>query len=356
LNITLMKKLDGLLGTLAAAVLPPARRGRLGELRRILVIRPGGIGDGVLLAPALTALKERFPVATVTVLAEARNAAFFSLCPAVSTVLLYHKPGDLARVLKGGYDLVIDTEQWHRLSAVVARLTRSPISIGYATNERRRLFAHGVGYSHDDYEVQSFFRLLEPLGITPPDAVPVPFLKVPAAADQRAAVLLAPLAGKNYIAVFPGASIVERRWGAAKFRAVAEAMAADGYAVVVVGGEGDQLDGAQIARDLGLNLAGKTSLAETAAVLAKSSVLLSGDSGVLHLAVGLAVPTVSLFGPGLVAKWGPQGAHDVILNKHLPCSPCTRFGTTPPCPAKGRCLSDISVAEVSAALRALLGR
>jgi len=355
-NIKLMKRIDAVAGTLLAAALPPARGKFTGEPRRILVIRPGGLGDALLLAPALLDLKGRFPQAELTVLAEARNAGAFQLCPAVDRVLFYHDPAQLRQAVAGRFDLVIDSEQWHRLSAVVTRLTRAPLLIGFATNNRRRLFSHQVAYSHDDYEVESFLKLLAPLGIAsfPPTA---PFLSVPDEAARRAAELLLPLDGRPWVALFPGASIPERRWGAERFRPVAEHLLLRGLQVVVVGGEADRSDGDFIvSRCGGLNLAGKTSLPETAAVIARSLLLLSGDSGVLHLAVGLNVPTVSLFGPGIQAKWGPRGDRHVVLNRGLSCSPCTRFGSTPPCPIGARCLSEIEVGQVVSAVLDLLER
>ena len=324
---------------------------------RILLIRPGGIGDAVLLVPAILALKERFPGAHISVLAEKRNGSAFALCPAVDRLLLYDTPSGLAAALRGGFDLVIDTEQWHRLSAVVARLACAPFSIGFASNSRSRLFSHAVPYSHDDYEAASFFHLLAPLGIAPPAVLKVPFLAVPGEAFSRAEALLASLGGTPFVALFTGASIAERRWGAERFGEVAARLAAAGVPVVVVGGKGDAADGELVVRGLGgLNLAGRTTLAETAAVIARSALLLSGDSGVLHLAVGLGIPTVSLFGPGIEAKWGPQGVGDIVLNHRLPCSPCTRFGTTPPCPCQARCLSGITVEEVADAVEKLLVR
>ncbi|HEX9078647.1 MAG TPA: glycosyltransferase family 9 protein, partial [Desulfuromonadaceae bacterium] len=128
-----------------------------------------------------------------------------------------------------------------------------------------------------------------------------------------------------------------------------------GVAVVVVGGKEDRGQGEVIvAGGAGLNLAGRTSLSETAAVVQMSSLLLSGDSGVLHIAVGLGVPTVSLFGPGRAAKWAPRGEHHTVIAKGLPCSPCTTFGTTPPCPVGTRCMREITVDEVFNAVSMLL--
>lgn len=122
-----------------------------------------------------------------------------------------------------------------------------------------------------------------------------------------------------------------------------------------MGGKEDRQQGDMIAGGgLGLNLAGLTSLPETAAVIQQSSLLLSGDSGVLHIAVGLGVPTVSLFGPGMVKKWAPQGDRHIVINKGLPCSPCTTFGTTPHCPIDTQCMRNITVDEVVNAVTMLL--
>lgn len=357
-KIVLLKKLDSLLGPVLVRIssLLRPRGAALGKPASVLLLRPGGIGDAVLLMPAIVALKESFPDAVITVLAERRNGSAFSLCPAVDHLLLYDRPADLWKAIRGGYQVVIDTEQWHRLSAVVARLTRAPVSIGFATNDRKRLFAHRAGYSHEEYEAASFFRLLAPLGITPPATVSAPFLTVPEKASRRVAELL-PLSGKPLLTVFPGASIAERRWGGERYREVADLLAGEGVLVAVVGGKEDAEEGEMVVAGCGgVNLAGKTSLAETAAVIARSALLISGDSGVLHIAVGLGVPTVSLFGPGIEAKWGPKGEGDVVLNRRLSCSPCTRFGTTPPCPIQARCLSGITPLEVAQAARELLAR
>jgi ADP-heptose:LPS heptosyltransferase len=354
LNIKLMKSVDKVLGGMAARLLPAPRQREVGEPRRVLVIRPGGIGDAVMLVPALLALEEKFPQAEITVLAEQRNAAAFSLCCAVDHLLRYDDKGELLKAVRGNFDVVIDSEQWHRLSAVVARLTGAPVSIGFATNDRKRLFTEKVPYSHDEYEADSFMKLLAPLGITPP-ASAAPFLSIPEQAAQRAEALLPMFPRKGYLALFPGASIPERRWGAERFRQVADHLALRGIPVVVIGGKEDAEDGDWIVRGSGgVNLAGKSSLLESAAVVERSALLVSGDSGILHIGVGLGIPTVSLFGPGIEAKWGPRGEGHIVLNRELPCSPCTRFGTTPPCPDKARCLSEIPPAEVVKAVMALL--
>jgi len=353
-NVRLMKCIDAAFGQIAASCLPgPAKQTLPSPISSYLIIRPGGIGDAALLAPTIHAIKKVSPLASITVLAEHRNAGVFALIASVDRTFCYDNPREFIQALRPRYDVVIDTEQWHRLSAVVARLVRAAVSIGFGTNLRRRMFTDTVVYSHNDYESLSFSHLLQPLGIdATASAFEIPFLEVPDAASLKAASLLQPLHDAPFVALYPGASIRERRWGADRFRQVSEMLLDAGIRTVVVGNMDDQRQGEEITcGGAGLNVAGLTSLAETAAVIKKSMLLLCGDSGLLHLAVGLGVSTVSLFGPGRARKWAPEGNHHVVITKNLTCSPCTVFGTTPPCPHDSCCMSDITVNEVVTAVK-----
>ncbi|MHB8121799.1 MAG: glycosyltransferase family 9 protein [Desulfuromonadaceae bacterium] len=355
MKLRLLKIIDRLVGSVITACLPVAQMRPFQSPGHVLLIRPGGIGDAVLLASLINAIKNKYPHICITILAEQRNAAVFSFIAGVDKVFRYDSPNELIQTLLGKYDVVIDTEQWHHLSALVARLVRALIKIGFDTNERRRMFTHAIEYDHDAYEADNFISLLKPLGIDCPRDVEAPTLSVPLQAACRADELLKELCAEIFIVIFPGASIPEKRWGADNFRQVAKMLSIFGIKIVVVGGKEDRRQGEVIVGGgLGVNLVGLTSLPETAAVIQKSSLLLSGDSGVLHIAVGLGIPTVSLFGPGNAKKWAPRGERHIVINKELPCSPCTVFGTTPPCPNNNRCMSDITVDEVVNAVTMLL--
>jgi ADP-heptose:LPS heptosyltransferase len=356
-NIRFVKYIDTIFGTLLTRLLSAPSSGPLLTPGRILIIRPGGIGDAVHLVPVIKALRKTFPETVIDILAEKRNGAVFSLTNDVTNLFRYDTLPGLFSVFRKKYDLVIDTEQWHRLSAVIARLAGAAVIIGYATNERINMFTHPVNYSHDDYEMDSFFNLLTPLHITcRADSVP-PFLSVPESARLKTVGLLGDLAAKPFAVLFPGASIKERRWGVQKFIDLAENLQEKGIPSVVIGGSDDSVYGERIAGGgHALNLAGKTSLVETAAVIDQSALLISGDSGILHIGVGLGKPTVSLFGPGIAKKWAPKGSRHFVINKCLPCSPCTRFGYTPKCPIDTKCMSDITADEVFEEVMRLLER
>lgn len=355
MQTALLKIIDNYLGWFACVVLGQPAYQKTEAPATILIIRPGGIGDAVLLASTVSCLKKTYPCCHISVLAEQRNAGVFALIPDVDHVLSYDIPREFIQALWGKFDVVIDTEQWYRLSAVLARLVRTPVKIGFGTNERRRMFTHCVQYDSGAYETDNFHALLKPLGVDCQLDLQAVTLSVPLQAISTANRKLQSLGPKTFVAVFPGASTPEKRWGADKFRQVAEMLSAFGINIVVVGGKEDRQQGDLIAGGgLGLNLAGMTSLPETAAIIQRSSLLVSGDSGVLHIAAGLGIPTVSLFGPGRVEKWAPRGDRHIVLTKGLPCSPCTVFGNTLPCPHNIQCMSDITVDEVVNAVTVLL--
>lgn len=354
INLSL-KSIDRVFGHFLCNMIFRPKNEILAKKNQILIIRPGGIGDAVLLASSVRCLKNIHPHIHITILAEQRNAGVLSLISGVDNVLSYDIPYEFIQALLGRYDVVIDTEQWYRLSAVVARLVRAPMKIGFDTNERRRMFTHCVRYDPCAYESDNFLALLKPLEVDSLHDAGTVSLSVPPQSVTTAKQLLQPLGSESFVAIFPGASIPEKRWGVQRFRQMAEMLSVFRIRIVLVGGTEDREQGEVITiGGLGLNLAGLTSLSETAAVIQRSALLVSGDSGVLHIAAGLGVPTVSLFGTGMTKKWAPQGDRHIVINKGLPCSPCTTFGNTPPCPVEAKCMQEITVDEVVNAVTMLL--
>ncbi len=357
MKLKLLKFLDKYLGTFAVSLLPRPVRRKCNLPASFLIIRPGGIGDAVILLPVIRRLKDTFPQASLDVLVEKRNAEIFTMSPCVDKVLLYDNWKHLSVTVFNNYDVVIDTEQWHRLSAVIARLTNAKMLIGFATNKRKKLFSHPITYSHDDFELDSFNNLLRPLNFKKQRKIDVPYLEIPRETDARATKLLAPLNNRPFVAIFPGASVPEKRWGIDNFIKLASVLHQKEIPFAVLGSKSDLAQAEFILRGTsGLNLAGKTSLVETSSVISKSRALVSGDSGLLHIASALGKPTVSLFGPSSVKKWAPKGTSHVVICMALPCSPCSKFGYTPKCPLDAKCMADISFEEVERAVVKLFCR
>ncbi len=354
-----LKRFDGIFGRLACSLARASISPRSDIVsespQKILVIRPGGIGDAALLYPALRVLRENFRDSEINVLAEKRNAGILKGCHYIDNLFLYdlRPPIELFKVLRVNYDIVIDTEQWHRFTAIASYLTKAPIRVGFQTNERAELFTHPVSYSHGDYEVYSFLNLISAItGEKYTFDEDEPFIPLDPSLISRFCQPILELrrGGSGVVGVFTGATVLERRWGVDNFALVSKLLSKEGIRTVVVGGNAEIEDAMEFERIAGrenvLNFVGRTSLMETAAVISQVDLFITGDTGLMHIAYGVGTPTVSLFGAGIQKKWAPIGKRHITINRNLSCSPCTRFGYTPKCPYDIKCLRDITVEEV----------
>ena len=351
----LLKALDAVLGPALCAAFsrvqraPEARTLRDFPGGRVLVVRPGGIGDAALLLPTLRALRAAAPGSAVDVLCESRNAPVFELSGLADRILRDDAaPFAALRALRrGGYAAVLDTEQFHRFSAVLAAWTRAPLRVGFnVAPARLGLYTHTVPYDLQGPEDAQFGRILAAAlgvpavglpprsGTIPPDRIPPPPEGLP----------------ERFVAIHPGGSVPCKRWGAERYAALASALRERaGLPCVLVGAEADRPAAARIAREAGaVDLCGRLDLAGTAAVLARAETLVGPDSGIAHLAVAAGARAVVLFGPGDPLKWGPPPDRGVALREPLPCSPCSMFGYTKPCRANA-CMAALSVERVLAA-------
>jgi ADP-heptose:LPS heptosyltransferase len=154
-------------------------------------------------------------------------------------------------------------------------------------------------------------------------------LQVPEAATDKVATLLASLGGRPLIALAPGSKMPAKRWFLPRYveicRRIVEQHAQLG--LVVLGGAEDRVAGDAIVEAVGaaraLNLAGETTIIESAAVLARSSLYLGNDTGTMHLAATMAVPCVAVFTSRENRDtWAPWGDDHAVLRRDLPCSGC----------------------------------
>lgn len=361
MKTAIIKFLDYCIGKPLCYFLPLFRNnaGTNGSFHKILIIRPGGIGDAVLLYPCLKILKNANRSAQIDVLAEKRNAGIFKGCKYIDALYLYDDFSNmnLFLVLRKGYDMVIDTEQWHRLSAIICFLTGAKVRVGFATNERQKLLTNSVFYRQDDYEVISFMNLLSEItGKRYKFDENEAFLNFEA--PRYIDFLRYRDKYKTMVGIFSGATVKERKWGVQNYSFVANRLLDNQVGVVLLGGKGETTDSVYFRKFLGgrdyLDLIGKTELDETKNIISDLDVLVSADSGLMHIAYGVGTKTVSLFGAGIEKKWAPPGAENHVINKELSCSPCTRFGYTPNCSYNVKCLKDIKPEEVFTTVSGML--
>lgn len=334
-------------------------------LKRILIIRPGGIGDMILMLPSISAISERFPDAEIDIVCEQRNMSVISLSSVNARCLPYDRcPASLLlRLIRTSYDIALDGEQFHHFSAVFAALSSAQVRIGFNINPRRNgLYTHLIPYSPDGFEGEQFLRLLEPL-----EMKAVRFSTADLRVKDPAAILeselhkrIADFAGAKRLAVIhSGASVKRKLWPAAKMAAlITELSNRDEMAVVVLGGRGDTARTESIAASLEnpddvLLLTDQLSLKQCAALLSMAAIFVGPDSGLLHLAAACQTPSVAIFGPSDHKKWSYKESRHTIVRKDIPCSPCFIFGYSKPC-RRYQCIEGITVEDVTKSCREIL--
>ena len=332
---------------------------------RVLLVRFSSIGDILLTTPLVRALRRRHPDAELIYVTKRAMAPLVADNPHLSQVIALEPEApitQLARRLRAlqpthGLDL-----HGSLRSAALRLLVRCRWS-GYA----KRRFARTalVAAKLDLYRVhvpvaERYFEAARRLDVRPAEAGGAPEFCIGAAATERAGRWLAergfdegsaPLA-----ALAPGAAHATKRWPIAHWQALAERLRAAGYRLVVLGGPEDR----GVARQLGPpslaeSAAGEFTLQETGACLARAKVLVSGDTGVMHMATGVGTPVVALFGPTVQAfGFFPYRARATVLEQNLSCRPCSTMGTAR-CPlGHHRCLVDLLPDQVAAAVERLV--
>jgi len=217
-----------------------------------------------------------------------------------------------------------------------------------------------VPYDSRRYEAERVMELLELAGGTAEAAD----LFFPLAdADRSAArALLAEArvaAGAPLAVLAPGAGWPGKQWPAERFAEIGDRLRREtGFAVVLVGSAGEIELCRSVAarmREPAASLAGKTSLAQLAALLESAALFVGNDSGPMHLAACFQIPSVVCFGPTVASKWAPRHARARVL-QHEDCSGCVSWHYRASCLHGNRCMKNITLDEVWTAISAVLGK
>ncbi|MFP5334394.1 MAG: glycosyltransferase family 9 protein [Actinomycetes bacterium] len=344
-------------------------------MTRVLAVRLDSDGDVLLTGPAVGALRRDADAVDLLVSPAGRAAA--ELLPGVDDVLVLEAPWSGYRpppvdrrtvealvddVRRRGYDEAVVFTSFHQSALPTALLLRlagvpriaaaSEDYPGSLLDVRHRRMPGGApddGGPAGGHEVTAALALVAAAGHP-----------VPAPERARLAVRrplpdvdrLVPT--ERYVVVHPGASVPARALTAAHARSLVAGLVEAGHRVVVTGGPGERDAAAEAAGDDATSTAGRTSLAELAAVLERADAVVVPNTGPAHLAAAVGTPVVSLFAPVVPAeRWAPWGVPHVLLgDQDAPCA----GSRARECPVPGHpCLSEVSPAEVVRAVQSLVG-
>ena len=326
---------------------------------RILVVKLSSLGDILHVLPTVHALRDQMH-AEIDWVVHPEFAPLVRCFADVDHVLTFprhHVLRDLRAAVRAlratEYDLVVDLHGLFK-SGVVARLARARrrIAPSYAREGSAFFFRERAGrFDRTRHAVEQAYDTLAYLGLKRPDT---PFRAAlrPLEGPPNAALPDFP-GGCRTIAFAPVSRWPSKDWPAERYGELARLLLARDPAlrILVVGGKADAAVGAAIAdavpaADAGrlFNLCGKTSIAESLALLAKCDLLVANDTGPVHMAAAVGTRCLVLFGPTRPDWTGPYGEGHRVIMRDLPCQPCLKHR----CPRGDHaCMESISAAEVA---------
>lgn len=334
---------------------------------RILLVRLSSIGDIILTTPLIRCLREKFPASRIDFLTKAKYAELIRHHPGLSTVLEFPDNGDLralqaqrGSIRRHQYDLILDLHKNLRSIFLTLGLRRSTI---------RRIKKYGVRRFFLVKMGLNFYRKIQPvyrryLDVAADFGVQddrrgttlyFPTHIASAIDDMLAARVSSP---ENLICLAPGAGKATKRWPLPSFIAVARSLAERGYHCCILGDDRDRLLGRELMQAVPdcIDLTGRLSLLESAAVLRRARLLITNDSGLMHMAEAAGTPVVAIFGSTVreLGFFPYRRQSRVVENPTIRCRPCSHIGRDR-CPRRHfRCMTTLQPARVLAEAAALL--
>ena len=336
------------------------------DFSNILVRATNWVGDAVMSLPALRAIRERFPKARISVLAKPWVADLYGRESFLDEIILYSgkspwRTGHELRSRK--FDCAILLQNAFE-AAWIAWLGKIPTRIGYKRDGRQLLLTRAVNVPKPGeiprHERFYYLELLRRAGLI--DALPVcEAIRLAGArtgcSEDASESPTGQSTGHRVIGISPGAAYgTAKRWLPERFAEAAGALATARGASIALFGSKAERDlcehiAGQIAGHRVVNYAGHTTLAQFIDLAAGCELFLTNDSGAMHIASALGVPTVAIFGATDDTATGPTGSKARVIRQPVECSPCLLRE----CPIDHRCMTGVSAQRVVKEALELLG-
>jgi len=318
--------------------------------QRIALLKTAGIGDTVLLSAVSQDLRRAFPEAELVFFGGANNYEVGHLLPDITEVVCLPITNPLAAIKKiihaGAFDYWLDFGPWPRLNSLFSWASRAAFTVGFATSRQHRHFVYDFPVAHASgvHELDNYRSILRVLGVKPESN---PLLIIPSSVSRQALDGFPLRHPRVIFHMFPGGSrAFLKTWPEAYWRELAGFFVNQGWQVVCTGGKSDGEQARLFAEGLKpnganadrvINMAGSLNLHHLALLLKTSDLVISIDTGVMHMASALGAPVIGLFGPTSPQHWRPLGKHAKTIYQDLECSPCLRLGFESDC-QRNKCL------------------
>ncbi len=322
-------------------------------ISRILIVRLGSLGDIIHAVPAAAAIRRAFPQARIDWLVDVRHCELLELVTVVNRRIpietsRFGSVVDAVREMRHArYEAVLDLQGLLK-SAVLARLSGASRVVGFPSELLReraaRMFYTETAGEPASHVIEKNMSMLKAIGIRMPEiAFPLDDRNPGIAADARSR--LGVPAGRRFALINPGAAWPNKRWPPVYFAEVARALSArHGLRSLVLWGPGEE----QLAHDVvaasdgAAAASAPTTVADLVSLARASALMISGDTGPMHIAGAVGTPLIGIFGPTDPHRNGPWAEHDLTASRYRACA-CHYERR---CRISGWCLLDISPREV----------
>ena len=335
------------------------------QFRHICIIQTAFIGDVILTTPLIETAKTCFSQASIDIVVIPQTEELVVNNPHLRCVITYDKRGvergmsgfiKMVHILRRRrYDVaLIPHRSWR--SALLALCAGIPNRLGFSSSSASSLYTHKVTYRTESHETLRNLNLLSPYGCSSGD--PTPNIWHTQTDEERAIEFLKTQnvhEGSTLVGMGAGSVWPTKRWVPEGFAQVADRLISEKKETVIFfGGPSDVMLYNRISsmmQQTPVVAAGKLSLKESAALIARCRVFLSNDTGLMHLAAAMNVPVVAIFGATVPAfGFTPRGEGHTIIEKRLPCRPCGVHGTKRCREKTFACMREIRSQEVYEAL------
>jgi len=326
-----------------------------------LIVRLGSLGDVVHGIPVAAALRQEFPAARIDWMVDPRYVELLDLVKgidrriAVDPRAIKHGTGrqkfreTLRELRKSDYDAVIDLQGLLK-SAMLARSVHGRKTIGFPRRHLREPFAR-LFYTEAPDPGDATHVIYKNLALLVPLKVEDRRLRFPLEIPRTSTVLqiVDRFEPNGYALINPGAAWPNKQWPPERFGEVASAIARDfGWRSLVLWGPGEQEIAHSVVAASGgsADASPPTTITDLVGVARSARLMISGDTGPLHIAGAVGTPIVALYGPTQPERNGPWGLYDIAISRVQQCS-CVYERK---CRKTERCIDDIGVAEVMSAV------
>ena len=327
-------------------------------INKILIRGTNWIGDAIMTLPAVESIRATYPAAHIAMLVKPWVADIYKLFSNLDEIIIYENKYDnpagvfkLAQKLKDKkFDLAILLQNAIE-AAIIALAARIPLRAGYDSDARGLLLTNRVKRTEKIKKVHQtdyYLEMVKALGCIYVSREMHMETKINLT-DARNVLhkYVEEESGKNIIGIAPGATYgPAKKWFPERFAEVADKLAEKFAAqVIIMGGKSDGDVAQEVVKLAGtklINLSGKTTLQEAVYLISQCRVFISNDSGLMHIAGALNIPTVAIFGSTNPVTTAPVGNKSVIVRHEVSCSPCLKKT----CPIDFRCMKMISVEDV----------